>query len=515
MLIAAGCGSEESAGGTFTYAEVAEPPTLDPALVSEEAGWNIDRYLFEGLVKYEPSTGEVVPGVAEEWEVNEDATEFTFKLRKGVKFTNGREVAADDFVYSWNRALDPETASPTAPVALESVKGAVDYAMGEAEELTGVEAVDDYTLKVTLEYPQAEFVNFLGQPVTAPVPKEEVEAAGDSFGEMPVGNGPFKLQEWQHDQQLVLEKNDDFYGEEAKIEEAIVKIIPDEATAVQELKAGNVDAVKAVPPGMDQNLRSDPEVTVVDNDVPQLRFAVFNMSESPWSDNKELREAFNYAIDRETISSAVLQGHATAADAIVPASMEGHQDNALPYLYDLEQAKTKLTEAGFPNGEGLPAISLTYPSEGAAPELAQAIQSQLQEAGIAVEIDGLSAAEFYEQMPNQQLSFFIASWIADYPSVDTFLYPLFHSSFIGPGGFNVAQYANDEVDTMLDDARATLDDEERLGLYQDAEKQILDDAPIIPIVFDRNVMVYSSRVTDFVVTSLGEIALNEVNVADS
>lgn len=508
FLATAGCGT--SAPTAFSYAEASDPTSIDPALADESVGVNIVRYLFDGLVSYDPKTGEVEPAVAEKWDVSDDATVFTFHLRKGVKFTNGREVKAEDFVYSWTRALEPATKSGMAMTIMEPVRGAAALADGETKTLAGVEAVDDYTFKVTLEFPLAEFVTFVGHPVCAPVPKEEVEKADSDFSERPVGNGPFKVRERLPNEQIVLDKNPDYYGDKAKVDEVTVKIIPNPATAVAELKAGNVDAVKTVPPGQTESLKDDSSVKFFEGQVNALTFIGFNLSMDPWQGNDKLRQALNWAVDRKTIADKVLQGMAVPADGIVPTPMPGHQTDAMPYNFDPAKSRGLLADAGYPEGQGLPPLKLIYPMRGPAADVVQAVQANLSAIGVNVELEGLEFGAFQDQLIAGDLGLFYAVWQADYNSVDTFLYPLFQSE----SPQNVFKYKNSDVDGLLDKARSSTDSGNRTKAYNDAERMILADAPVIPLVFRQDVMVYSPQVTNFVFTPLGDLALNEITVSE-
>ncbi|MDO8735635.1 MAG: peptide ABC transporter substrate-binding protein [Thermoleophilia bacterium] len=507
-----GCGEETSSSNVFTYAESSDPASLDPAQVDEVVAINIARYLFDGLVGYDTETSEVVPAVAESWESNSDATEFTFHLRKGVRFSNGSEVKAGDFVYAWSRALAPDTMSSTAYAILQPVMGATDLADGKTDKLTGVEAADDYTLKVTLEFPMADFVSLLGHPVAAPVPKDEVENAQFRFAEHPVGNGPFILTEWKHDDQVVLEKNPDYYGQDASIDQAVARIIPNPATAVAELKAGNVDAVRTIPAGQTEALRNDTSVKFFQGPANAVRFLAFDVTKPPF-DNQKVREAFAWDMDSIKIADKVLQGQEYPADGIVPTSIPGHQADVMPYSFDPEQTAKRLEEAGFPGGAGLPPMTLYYPGVGPAADTAQAIQSDLKKSGIQVEITGMDEGAFRDQMLSGGMSLFLISWQADAPSIDSFLFPLFESSNIG--ATDVFQYANPEVDELLGKARSAPDVNQRTGFYNEAERKILADMPMVPITFGQDAMVYSPRVTNFVHTSLGDIALDKITVSQT
>jgi len=506
-----GCGDETSSRAVFTYAESSDPASLDPAQVDDVVGINIDRYLFDGLVRYDSETSQVVPAVAESWESSSDATEFTFHLRKGVMFTNGSEVNAGDFVYSWTRALAPETMSSIAYAILEPVKGATDLADGITDTLPGVEAIDEYTLKVTLEYPMSDFVSLLGHPVAAPVPQDAVENTTLRFAENPVGNGPFRLTEWKHDDQVVLEKNPDYYGEAAKVDQAVARIIPNPATAVAELKAGNVDAVRNIPVGQTEALRNDSEVEFFQGPANTVRFLAFDVTSPPF-DEQRVRESFAWSLDLNMIAEKVLQGQEYAADGIVPTAIPGHQADARSNNYDPETTATLLEAAGFPGGAGLPGMTLYYPGVGPSADVAQAIQSELKKVGIQVEISGLEEGAFRDQMIDGELSLFLISWQADAPSIDSFLFPLFESGNIG--ATNVFQYEDLKVDELLGSARSALDEKQRIDFYNAAERKILATAPMVPISFGQDAMIYSPRVTSFVHTPLGDIALDEIIVSN-
>ena len=493
-------------GGTFNF-YINEPAYIDPVNLQESEGTQVGQVLFDSLVTFDSLTSEVQPAAAETWESNEDATVWTFSLVDGAKFHNGRDVTAQDFKYAWERIADPANESEIA-YHLSAVKGFDEMQDGSATELEGVVAVDDTTLEVTLKYAFADFEYVVGHPALAPVPAEEVEA-GD-FGEMPIGNGPFKMSEpWAHDQYIKVEKFADYYGDMPYIDAIEYKILADPDTAFLEFQAGNVDFTQ-IPTGqiqstVDQYGQSADGYTVNPGQQVTLGtelatyFLLMNNEDEVLQD-ADVRRALSLAIDRQAICTTIFEGTREPATGIVPDGIVGFQDDAWDYSrYDVDAAKEMLAEAGYPDGEGFPMIKLEYNTGAGHEDILQLVQSDLAAIGIESELEGTEWAQYLDKLTERTYQIGRLGWISDYPIMDNFLYPLFKSG----GDDNYAFYSNTEVDEMLETARRTTDDDERIELYREIERTIGEEAPVMPLMFYRHFHVASDRVMDGVYSPNG------------
>ncbi len=500
-----GCKKEEKVGGTMRL-YIHEPVSLDPPNSYESEGIQVIRQIWDGLVKYDPETLQVVPAIAESWDVSDDGLVYTFHLKKGVKFHSGRELVADDFVYSWSRVAQAATASYLA-YHLEPIVGYDELQAGEGDTLEGVKALDDYTLEVTLKYPYADFVNTLGHVVFYPVAKEDIEQWGDQYAEHVNGTGPFKFVEWKHDQYIDLERNDDYYGDKANLEKVRYTIFTDENTAFLEFQAGNLEYC-AIPQGKIQSTLDDPEYGDLAIIKPLLAIYYFamNVQNEPFKDNLALREAINYAIDRQNIVDVISEGVPTVATGIVPPGIPGFQENASKYTYDVEMAKQKLVEAGYPNGDGLPTLTFGINIGSGHELIAEAMQADLAEIGINVEIQGMEWGAALDAFKNGEISFFRLGWIADYPTMDNFLFPLFYSG----SADNYTAYNNPEVDQMLLDARQTTDDNQRYTKYREVEKKIIDESAFVLIYFYGSRRIVQPYVRGFALDAMENYDLSKV-----
>ncbi len=505
-MLLPGCGEEEKAdgggkkeGGTFNYCTIQDPVSLDPAQLQESEGIQIGKQIFDGLMENDPDTMELVPAMAESFEPNEDASVFTFNLKKGVMFQNGRECTADDFVYSWNRVCDPDTASEVA-YHMSPILGFDEVQDGTAETLEGVKALDDYTLEVTLSYPYADFVYHTAHPVFSPIPKEVVEEVGsENFTENPVGTGPFKFVSWTHEQEVVLEKNADYYGENKPILDGIVcKIYMDEDTAYQDFKAGALNDCQ-IPLGQFEAAEAEYGDRALFNPMLGIYYYGMNMNTDPWKDNLALREAMNYAVDRQTLCDVIMEGQRNPATGLVPEGIVGFQPNAMAYDYDVNMAAQKLEEAGFPGGQGFPAVTLGYNTGIGHDVIAQFLQGNYQEVGITFSLEGYEWGTFLNLIQAEEITFFRLGWLADYPIMDNFLYPMYYSENAGVD--NMTYYNNPEVDDLLVTARQTPDEDERIALYREAEDKILADAPVVPLMFYKTSRVYSEGIGGYIRTA--------------
>jgi peptide/nickel transport system substrate-binding protein/oligopeptide transport system substrate-binding protein len=381
---------------------------------------------------------------------------------------------------------------------------------GTAKELSGVKVIDDYTLEVTLNYGFADFEYVVGHPALAPVPKEEVEKDPKAFADMPIGNGPFKMAEpWAHDQYIKVVKFADYYGTEPNIDGVEFKILADQDTAFLEFQAGNLDFVP-IPTGqiqatVDQYGESPDGYTLNPGEQVSLGaeqaiyYLLINNTDPAFKDPK-VRQALSLAIDRQEICDKVFEGTRTPATGIVPPGIVGHKADAFPYAkYDVEAAKAKLAEAGFPDGKGFPKIKLDCNSGSGHEDILQLVQEDFKAIGVESEIVASEWAQYLDKLGAKQYQIARLGWIADYPIMDNFLYPLFKTG----SSDNYSFYSNPDVDAKLDEARTTTDADARVALYQEVEKIVGEDAAVIPMFYYRHTRVASDRVHNGIYSANG------------
>jgi ABC-type transport system substrate-binding protein len=446
------------------------PTTLDPALIVDVPGGGIGAKLFNGLVRFDERL-HIVPDVAEFWKISDDGLTYTFYLKKGISFSNGREVTADDFKYSFERVLSPVTRSSNTWV-LDRIKGAKDFMGGKTKEIKGIKVKDDTTILITLEEPFSPFIDLLCMTAAYVVPREEVEKQGSEFSTHPVGTGPFVLQEWRHNRHLVLESRDDYFEGSPHVKGIIYKIIPEDLTAVAEFETGGLD-ILPIPASEFKRYRQSGQWRELVTGAPGINtyYLGFNCERPPFSD-PVLRKAVNYAVDREKILKTLYEGRGELASGPVPPLLR-KWPSPENISYDPERARQLMKEAGFPNGLTIK-IYLTADSE--VLDILEAIQGYLSGVGIHAELRQLEWSAYKDAINRGEPDAFWLSWWADYPDPENFLFPLFHSRNFGPAG-NRTRYKNPEVDTLIEKGQKSMNENSRNEYYGKAEEMIVNDSP--------------------------------------
>lgn len=479
---------EPVSGGTLTRAAIyGDPQNLDPLARSHGTStsmvtWNI----FEPLIRYDAVTGVFNPANADSWEISEDGLVYSFILNPDVTFHNGRNVTAEDFKYSLERVLNPQNASPNAG-NLQAIMGAKEFMDGSADEVSGIKVVDDTKLEITLNNPDNTFLSVMSLPFAAAVPKEVVEEKGDKFGEEPVGAGPFKFSSWVRDSEIVLESNADYYAGKPYLDKVVYKVMTDQTARDNSFASKQIDMM-VLGDAQYTRYKTDPTYKDLIVEVPELftRNLKFNLNvDGPWQEVK-VRQAINYAIDRNTIIETVIQGKAYPAVGVLPSSIQGYNENVTTYEYDPEKAKALLEEAGYADGFTLNILTTSHPAFGL--PAVEALSGYLEAVGISVETEQVDFATMTDRLNSGDYETAMSSNGGMTHPVE-FLTRYFHSKNAGASG-NTSNYSNPEVDAILDEASQTTDEAEMISLVQEAEELIMQDAPWWFFNYNKAVIVH-------------------------
>ncbi|WP_323803005.1 ABC transporter substrate-binding protein [Sulfitobacter litoralis] len=485
-------------GGNITVTYKDDVATLDPAIGYDWQNWSMIKSLYDGLMDYEPGTTELRPGLAESYDISEDGKVFTFKLREGVKFHNGRVMTADDVKYSLDRVTNPATQSPGAGF-FGSIEGYDAVSSGEVTELSGVKVLDEQTVEITLSRPDATFLHVMGLNFASVVAKEAVEAAGADFGKTAMGTGAFKLADWTIGQKLVFEKNQDYWREGLPYLDSVTFEVGQEPiVALLRLQNGEVDVPgDGIPPAKFQEVMGDPEqaARVIEGGQLHTGYITLNVKMAPF-DNVDVRKAVNMAINKERITQ-VINGRAVPATQPLPPSMPGYTEGYEGYPYDPEAAKALLAEAGYSDGfETELFVMNTDPN----PRIAQAIQQDLSKIGVKATIQSLAQASVIAAGGEADQAPMIWSggmaWIADFPDASNFYGPILGCDGAVQGGWNWSWYCNADADAMAVKADSMTDPamvDERLKMWSDVYIAVMEDAPWVPVFNEQRYTMKSER----------------------
>lgn len=469
-------------GGEITVVYKDDLATLDPAVAYDWTNWPAVKMVFDGLLDYDETTN-LLPRLAEAMpEVSADGTVYTFKLRQGVTFQNGREFMADDVVYTITRVLDPATASPGAGFYV-GIQGAQEFMDGQADSVEGIKALDQYTVEFTLAQPDVTFLNKMALNFAFIVPQEEVEAAGENFGHAPVGTGPFTLTEWEPGQYLVFERYPDyFYEDRPYLDKVTIEVGVEPDVALLRLERGEVHLMGDPPPGADwARISSDPAWENRLERQPQVStvYIAINTTAPPF-DNLQVRQALNHAIDKQRIIQ-LLNGRGTVANQVLPPLMPGYDPDYQGYEYDPEKAKSLLAEAGYADGFETSIECIAVDPQ---PKLCESFQQDLANIGIDLTINTLAAPNVIEDAGNGRTPLTWSgglAWIQDYPDPDDFYAPILGCDSNIPGGWNWSRYCNEEVHAQSLELLAETDREARMEGYKSMFKALMDDAVWVPV----------------------------------
>tara|TARA_B100000530_G_scaffold102819_1_gene63639 strand:- start:189 stop:1862 length:1674 start_codon:yes stop_codon:yes gene_type:complete len=492
------CSSEQLADNTLNIL-YSDPPTLDPHIAQDSTSASIILELYSGLVTLGTDL-QIAPDLAESWTISDDGMKYTFTLRDNAKFHDGKKITASDFLWSFNRAVNPSTTSTTAEDYLGDIIGVSDVIAGKTDTISGIKMIDNQTIEINIDAPKAYFLAKLTYPVAFVLDKQNL--SDPNWIEKPNGSGPFTLDEYLVGEKLVLKRNDNWHKNIAKLDYVSMNLAGGSAMAMYEnceidiTGVGMSDLERVLDPSNSLNK----DVVVAPLDFSQY-YIGFNLNEPPF-DDIHFRQALAYSINKELIASEVLSDLVKPAYGILPPGFPGYNENVTGFKFDEAAAKDALAKSKYSDITTLPRLILSVPGTGgsAGLDIEVILEMWKQTLGIDVEIQQLEWATFLQMLNKKELQFFSGlGWVADYPDPENFLDVNFHSS----KSTNHNNYSNPEVDNLLELARVEADVSMRLDLYNKAEKIIVNESPWIPLWFpgDQYVLI-NQRIKNYKLTPM-------------
>lgn len=502
----------------MVYNLATEPDSIDPCKSTSTTAAEIELAMFEGLTRIK-DTNTPGPGVAEKWDVSTDGLTYTFYLRKDAKWSDGEKITAKDFDYAWKRVLDPANASEYAN-QLFYVKNAKEYFEGKAKlEDVGLKLVDDYTYEVTLHSPCPYFLELCAFHTLSPVRKDVVEKNPDSWATDPktyVGNGPFKMTKWVHNDSIEFVKNDNYWDAKyINLTKMKWVMINDEQASLAAWEGGAIDVTQNFPGSEAPRLIKEGKLTC----TPRLGtyYMKFNVTKKPLDDPR-IRKALTLAINRQQLIDAVTKTGEKVALAFVPPGV-ADSDTSKEFRatggdffpdQDIQKAKALLAEAGYPDGKGFPQLEYLYNTSESHRMIAEAIQDMWkQNLGIDIKLTNQEFKVYLDSQDNLKYNISRSGWIGDYMDPMTFI-----DMFVTNDGNNDTGWSNAQYDELVKKAKSEADQVKRMQYMHDAEKILMDEQPVGPIYFYVNKNLIKSKITGVHVSLTGQLNFDHAKLTE-
>ena len=495
-VLLAACGGEDggtTGESTLTEATFSEPGSFDPRAQVSTGTYNMMYNMYSTLTELDDSL-QVQPALAKRWETDDYKT-WRFHLREDVRFQpdscfqsdSARVFDAHDAVYTLNRALRPGGVGSF--MLTDIVEGAAAVNQDNAQQASGIEALNDSTMQITLKEPYLKLPVRLAAPFFFIVAEEVVKCYGENYGQHPVGTGPFMLESVDPGRAVTLKRYPDYWGESDAgeqlpyLEQVQWRVLGDPQVALSEFRSGNLDAVN-VPATLASTILGEDglndqydQYEMVETVALDVHYFVFKMNEPPFQNNQNVRKAINYAIDKEQITDVLLNGLAEPAVGILPPGVYPDSQRTKVYPHNMERARQLLDEAGYPNGEGLPTLTLTIDDQATTSSVAQFVQSSLSDLGIEVEINQMDFNTLLGQASQGQLPFFYMFWEGTDPNPEIFMAQFKSDEDPEEGGYNFGSYNNLRADSLFEKAVSTLGQQQAASTWLKLNRLLIDDAP--------------------------------------